>query len=114
MVGGWLLVWIGIKLLIALVVFGLLISVPLIIWGSPLVLKLIDRYPFVVTFGAALLGWIAGGMVITDVVVQNQFGVQSTAVKITSEIVGTLMVVVIGRWYASRKIAFKESFHESA
>src|SRR3546814_18588085 len=47
---------------IGLVVFGLVISVPIIIWGSTLVLKLIDRYPSVVPFGAALLGWIAGGM----------------------------------------------------
>src|SRR5690606_8123214 len=38
-----------------LVIFGLLVSVPIIIWGSTLVLKLIDRYPVVVAFGAALL-----------------------------------------------------------
>src|SRR5690606_17524992 len=44
------------------VIFGLVVSVPIIIWGSTLVLKLIDRFPIVVTFGAALLGWIAGGM----------------------------------------------------
>ena len=99
---------------IGLVVFGLIVSVPIIIWGSTLVLKLIDRYPLVVTFGAALLGWIAGGMVITDVVVENQFGPQPTAVKITAEVIGALIVVVLGRWLASRKTASKESTHESA
>src|SRR5690606_13375646 len=46
------------------VVFGLIVSVPIIIWGSTLVLKLIDRFPLVITFGAALLGWIAGGMIV--------------------------------------------------
>lgn len=99
---------------IGLVIFGLVVSVPIIIWGSTLVLKLIDRYPLVVTFGAALLGWIAGGMLITDVFVEGQFGVQSTAVKIGVEIFGALLVVVLGRWLASRKTASKESVHESA
>ena len=98
---------------IGLVVFGLIVSVPIIIWGSTLVLKLIDRYPLVVTFGAALLGWIAGGMLITDVVVVNQFGEQPTAVKIAAEIIGALVVVGLGR-LASRKTASKESAHESA
>lgn len=51
---------------IVLVIFGLLVSVPLIVWGSQLVLKLLDRFPIVVTFGAALLGWIAGDLIIND------------------------------------------------
>ncbi len=99
---------------IGLVVFGLIVSVPIIIWGSTLVLKLIDRYPLVVTFGAGLLGWIAGGMLVTDVVIVNQFGEQPTAVKIAAEVIGALLVVIVGRWLASRKTASKESAHESA
>ena len=58
-------------------------------------------------------GWIAGGMLITDVIVERQFGVQPTTVKIAAEIIGALLVVVLGRWLASRKTASKES-HESA
>ncbi len=46
---------------LALVIFGLVVSIPLIVWGSQLVLKLLDRFPIVITLGAALLGWIAGG-----------------------------------------------------
>ncbi|OZI59892.1 TerC family protein [Bordetella genomosp. 11] len=99
---------------IGLVVFGLLVSVPIIIWGSTLVLKLIDRYPLVVMFGAGLLGWIAGGMVITDVVVEGQFGPQPAMVKLGAEIAGALFVVLLGRWLASRKVVSKESVHESA
>ncbi|ASX34414.1 TerC family protein [Bordetella pertussis] len=99
---------------IGLVVFGLVVSVPIIIWGSTLVLKLIDRFPMVVTFGAALLGWIAGGMLITDVFVVRQFGEQPSAVKIGVEIAGALLVVLLGRWLASRKTASKESVNESA
>lgn len=100
---------------IGLVIFGLVISVPIIIWGSTLVLKLIDRFPLVVTFGAGLLGWIAGGMRVTDVFVVNQIGEQPQAVKITVEVIGALLVIVLGRWLASRKKnASKESANESA
>lgn len=88
-----------------LVIFGLVISVPIIIWGSTLVLKLIDRYPSVVTFGAALLGWIAGGMLVTDIVIVEQFGEPSGMVKLAAEVVGALFIVVIGRWCAQRKRA---------
>ncbi|MFJ1302439.1 TerC family protein [Pseudomonadota bacterium AL_CKDN230030165-1A_HGKHYDSX7] len=100
---------------LGLVIFGLVVSVPIIIWGSTLVLKLIDRYPLVVTFGAALLGWIAGGMLITDVFVVRQFGEQPQTVKIAAEVIGAVLVIVLGRWIASRKKnASKESAHESA
>ena len=90
---------------IGLVIFGLVVSVPIIIWGSTLVLKLIDRYPLVVTFGAALLGWIAGGMLVTDVVVVEQFGEVSSTVKIAAEVIGALLVVGLGRFFAGRKKA---------
>jgi YjbE family integral membrane protein len=51
---------------IGLVAIGILISVPIIIWGSKLVLRLMDRFQIVITFGAALLGWIAGEMALED------------------------------------------------
>ena len=49
-----------------LVVFGLLVSIPIIVWGSQLVLHLMDRWPFIVTLGGMLLGWIAGTMAHSD------------------------------------------------
>ena len=49
-----------------LVIFGLLVSIPIIVWGSQLVLKLMDRLPWVITTGGMLLGWIAGTMAISD------------------------------------------------
>ncbi|NDP62453.1 TerC family protein [Polaromonas sp.] len=51
---------------LALVIFGLLVSIPIIIGGSQLVLKLMERFPVVITLGAMLLGWIAGQMAYTD------------------------------------------------
>jgi YjbE family integral membrane protein len=51
---------------VPLVIFGLVVSIPIIVWGSQLVLKLMDKYPFIITAGGMLLGWIAGAMAITD------------------------------------------------
>ncbi|MGB6102399.1 MAG: TerC family protein [Pusillimonas sp.] len=90
---------------LGLVIFGLVISVPIIIWGSTLVLKLIDRYPSVVTFGAALLGWIAGGMLITDIVIVERFGEPSGMLKLAVEVLGAALIVLVGRWCARRKRA---------
>ena len=52
-----------------LFVFGLLLSIPLIIFGSTLIMTLIERFPLFVWAGAALLGWIAGEMMLSDPVV---------------------------------------------
>lgn len=93
------------------VIFGLLLSVPIIIWGSTLVLKLIDRFPMVITFGAALLGWIAGGMMVTDVIIIDRFGETSSTIKYSAEIVGAILVVLVGKFIASRKVAAKGKTH---
>lgn len=82
---------------LAYVIFGLCLSVPIIIWGSTLVLKLIDRFPVVVTFGAGLLGWIAGGMLITDVWIVQHYGEPSTALKLSLEAAGAILVVILGK-----------------
>ena len=46
-----------------LVIFGVLLSIPIIIWGSSIILKLIDKYPVIIYLGSGLLGWIAGDTV---------------------------------------------------
>jgi YjbE family integral membrane protein len=51
---------------VGLLVFGLLVSIPMIAWSSQLVLKLIDRYPFIIYAGGALLGYVAGEMLVTE------------------------------------------------
>lgn len=51
---------------LVLVIFGLLVSIPIIIWGSQLVLKLMDRFPVIILAGGMLLGWIAGTMAHSD------------------------------------------------
>ena len=56
---------------ISLVIFGLLLSVPIIIWGSSLILTLIDRYPIIIYLGSALIGWIGGDMIRSDIFVTS-------------------------------------------
>lgn len=85
------------------VIFGLCVSVPIIVWGSTLVLKLIDRFPVVVSLGAGLLGWIAGGMLITDVFVVEQFGPPGPMLKVAVEAAGAAFVVVMGKWLGVRR-----------
>jgi YjbE family integral membrane protein len=88
---------------LAYVIFGLLVSIPIIVWGSTIVLKLIDRFPLVVTAGAALLGWIAGGMIVTDVAWTEQIGPASAYVKYGAAIAGAIFVAAIGTYLGKKK-----------
>jgi predicted tellurium resistance membrane protein TerC len=85
-----------------LVVFGILFSVPIIVWGSRIVLKLMDRFPVVITLGGALLGWIAGGMLISDKALQPYLQVVSSILHYASAVVGALLVVAVGKMLAKR------------
>jgi YjbE family integral membrane protein len=54
-----------------LFIFGLLLSIPLIVFGSQILSAIIDRFPIIIWGGAALLGWIAGEMIVSDPIVMN-------------------------------------------
>lgn len=81
---------------IPLVVFGLVVSVPIIIWGSQLVIKLMDRFPLIITLGGMLLGWIAGGMMVTDPFVVEYTTPHMPYIKYIAEAIGALLVLAIG------------------
>jgi YjbE family integral membrane protein len=96
-----------------LVVFGLLVSIPIIVWGSQLVIKLMDRFPLIITAGGMLLGWIAGTMAVSDPAVAKpeqwtwMFKVpQTDVVKYAAGIAGALLVLAWGTW-AARKASRK-------
>ena len=78
-----------------LVIFGLLVSIPIIIWGSQLVLKLMDRFPWVITVGGMLLGWIAGTMAISDPAVKDWIP-QTAAWNYSAGVGGALFVLALG------------------
>lgn len=87
---------------LALVIFGILVSIPIVVWGSKFVLKLMDRLPIVITFGGALLGWIAGDMLLGDAVVKPYLEGQPGWLKYVASTAGALLVVAIGTWLAKR------------
>lgn len=78
-----------------LVIFGLLVSIPIIVWGSQLVLKLMDRFPWVIPMGGMLLGWIAGTMAVSDPAVKNWIP-QDAVVAYASGVAGAALVLLMG------------------
>lgn len=96
-----------------LVVFGIVVSIPIIVWGSTLVLKLMEKFPVIVTLGAALLGYIAGGMIFSDSAIQSvlrdfisdtEFVLPGAAVHLSLPgLVGAIGVVLVGLSLKRRK-----------
>jgi YjbE family integral membrane protein len=90
-----------------LVIFGLVVSIPIIVWGSQLVIKLMDRFPMIITAGGMLLGWIAGTMAVTDPAIVGHMPLASelvegklpevvASVKYGAGVAGALLVLAIG------------------
>jgi YjbE family integral membrane protein len=86
---------------LGLVIFGLLVSIPIIVAGSQIVLKLMDRFPLIITLGGMLLGWIAGQMAVTDPAVKPYFPDEKVW-EYGAALAGALLVLAIGK-YAGRK-----------
>jgi YjbE family integral membrane protein len=84
-----------------LVIFGLLVSIPIIVWGSQIVLKLMERFPIIITLGAMLLGWIAGQMLYTDIAMQG-IRPEGKLWEYTFAAVGALIVLLIGQYLQRR------------
>jgi YjbE family integral membrane protein len=85
----------------ALVIFGLLVSIPIIVWGSTLVLKLMDRFPLIVTGGGMLLGWIAGTLAVTDPVTLP-YVPDTDTVRYVAGAAGAVLVLAAGTLLARR------------
>jgi YjbE family integral membrane protein len=86
-----------------LLVFGLLISIPLIAWSSQLVLKLIDRFSVVIYAGGALLGYVAGEMLVSEALLYSLVETQQNLHWLIP-LFCALLVLVTGKWLAMRKV----------
>lgn len=92
----------------ALVIFGLVVSIPIIVWGSQIVLKLMDRFPVIILLGGMLLGWIAGSMfqtdpMLKDLIPQEQFWHYALGAA------GALLVLAIGQALKARRARGKKA-----
>src|SRR5216117_1270588 len=100
---------------IRLLVLGLAISIPLVIFGATLLIKLMERFPVIITGGAGLIGWVAGEMLVADLALKGWFtslGVQykddhplvgGYELEWIAAAVGFVIVVALGKWLAKRK-----------
>ena len=104
-----------------LLILGLAISIPLVIFGATLLLKLMERFPVIITVGAALIGWVAGEMLVADAALQGfltSWGVQyrearpylgSLSLELAAGVAGIVVVVALGKWLAARHQAAPEA-----
>jgi YjbE family integral membrane protein len=86
----------------ALLIIGLGLSIPLIIVGAQLLMKLMDRWPIIITLGAALLGFVAGEMAVTDPAIEAWFHGTFGNVDMVFALICAVVVVLIGKAWARR------------
>ena len=90
---------------LVLLILGLAISIPLIIYGSTLLLKLMQRWPIIITAGGAVLGWVAGEMMVTDPVISGWVDSQAHWLHTAAPAFGALFVVAMGKWITTFRVA---------
>jgi YjbE family integral membrane protein len=104
---------------IVLLVLGLVISIPLVVFGATMLMKLMESYPVIITVGAALIGYVSGEMLVTDPVVVEWFRANAHWMvdfelfsvfgrKFELSVAGlacAVLVVAIGKWLGSREPA---------
>src|ERR1700682_5454518 len=103
---------------VVLLILGLAISIPLVIFGATLLIKLMERFPVIITIGAGLIGWVAGEMLVTDPALQSWLSglgavyknskphvLGGLSLELIAGAVGVVVVVVLGKWFAKKKTA---------
>jgi predicted tellurium resistance membrane protein TerC len=101
---------------ITLLILGLGISIPLVIFGSTLLIKVMERFPIVIAVGAALIGFVAGEMVVTDPALADWMSANfqildkkpmfaGVGLELIVGLIGAALVVVIGKVLARRQTA---------
>ena len=93
---------------LALLIIGLGLSIPLIIFGSTMLLKVMDRFPVIITLGAGLLGLLAGGMLVEDPAIKESMQAAFEDAHMIFEGIGVAIVILLGT-YLKKKNASKEA-----
>jgi YjbE family integral membrane protein len=109
---------------VILLVLGLAISIPLVIFGATLLVKAMERYPVIITIGAGLIGWVAGEMIVADLALQNWLTglgvsypgeagqlhphVGDVNLEWVCGAIGVVIVVAAGKWLAGRADSRRE------
>jgi YjbE family integral membrane protein len=89
-----------------MLVVGLVVTVPVVLFGSALLMKLMERFPVFVMVGAALIGWVAGEMIVTDPAIKDWIDANMSSLHVIAPIVCAILVIGVGKTLehmASRK-----------
>ncbi len=89
---------------LVLLVLGLVISIPLVVYGATLMMALIKRFPFIVTLGAALIGYVGGEVVVSDPMVQPWIDAHAHWLHIVAPLVCAALVVDVGKFFAPARV----------
>ena len=84
-----------------LLMIGLAISIPIVVFGSQVMIKLMERFPVIIVLGAALIGWVAGDAISNDPVLANVFG-GNPVLEYALKIGCAIFVVLVGKWMTKR------------
>ena len=88
---------------VSLVVIGLLLSIPIIMWGSFLIIKMIKKHPWITWAGSALLGWTGGSMIASDVWLEAKIFADVPGLGWLAAIVPALFFFGLGWWFSRRR-----------
>lgn len=84
-----------------LLIIGLAISIPLVVFGSSMMIKLMERFPVIITAGAALIGWVGGETIASDVALR-EFAEANPWLHYTAAAAGALAVLAIGKYFQTK------------
>jgi len=87
---------------VLLLALGLIISIPLVVFGASMLMKLMERWPVIITIGAGILGWTALDMAITDAVVAPYLHGGPQQLHYAIPALGAIFVIAAGKWFALR------------
>ena len=90
---------------LALLIIGLGLSIPLIIFGSTMLLKVMDRFPVIITLGAGLLGLLAGGMLVEDPAIKDSIQGAMEDAHMIFEGIGVAIVILLGTYLKKKNRA---------
>jgi len=88
---------------VVLMAFGLIVSIPIVIIGAQVIMRLMGRYPILVVLGGGLLGYIAGEMAVEDPIVQPWFAENAPDLANIVPLLGFALVVAVGMWSTRRR-----------
>ena len=86
-----------------LLIIGLAISIPMVIFGATLLLRVMERFPVIVTIGAMLLGWVAGEMAVGDPAISGWVDSNMPALHTVGPAAGAIIVYLAGKFLAWKK-----------